>query len=89
MALLHVVSVSHPKPDPTEPGEKHGSGLFVILWDTRRVCVSVSIYYYLFVISRAPKSWTSIWLFFFFLTLQLELLILALSPQPRAGLGLQ
>lgn len=59
-----LLSVSHPKPDPIEPGEKHGSALFVILWDTRRVCVNVSIYYCLFIIAKAPKSRTWIWLFF-------------------------
>lgn len=40
VALLHVVnnSVSHLKPDHIQLQKKHGSGLFVIQGDTRRVC---------------------------------------------------
>lgn len=30
--------VSHLKPDCLYSGKKHGFGLFVILWDIRRVC---------------------------------------------------
>lgn len=52
------IAECHPKPQTLEPGEKHGSGLFVILWDAGRVCVSVSIYCYLFIIARAPKART-------------------------------
>lgn len=60
-----LLSVSHPKPDPIEPGEKHGSGLFVILWDTRRVCVSVIIYYCLFIYNCQGTSVVDLNLAFF------------------------